>query len=189
MKLSALIGHPVAEDFTVTAMVDDSRRVTPGAVFVFDSRIVTGTEKFVAQALEAGARAVVVDPAGEALLEEALRLRVLVHPMPGQLLAHWAAAQSPGQPAHMVAVTGTNGKTSVAWFYRQLAQHCGHKAASLGTLGAYVGDTRASETGYTTPTALQLHPLLADWAAAGVTHAALEASSHALALGRLDGVR
>jgi UDP-N-acetylmuramoyl-L-alanyl-D-glutamate--2,6-diaminopimelate ligase len=87
----------------------------------------------------------------------------------------------------MVAVTGTNGKTSVASFTRQLFQGLGLRAANIGTTGIE-GDYQGA-TGHTTPDTLTLHRLLADMAGQGVTHAAMEASSHGLDQRRLDGVR
>src|SRR5690606_33192831 len=87
----------------------------------------------------------------------------------------------------MVAVTGTNGKTSVATFTRQIWQHLGLEGANIGTTG--VEGAYSAPSAHTTPEPVTLHRLLADMAAAGVTHAAMEASSHGLAQRRLDGVR
>jgi UDP-N-acetylmuramoyl-L-alanyl-D-glutamate--2,6-diaminopimelate ligase len=87
----------------------------------------------------------------------------------------------------VVAVTGTSGKTSVATFTRQIWQALGHRAANLGTMGV-LGDFTAP-LAHTTPEPITLHRVLRDMAEAGVTHAAMEASSHGLDQGRLDGVR
>src|SRR5690606_3030141 len=87
----------------------------------------------------------------------------------------------------MVAVTGTNGKTSVATFTRQIWQHLGLEGANIGTTG--VEGAYSAPSAHTTPEPVTLHRLLADMAAAGITHAAMEASSHGLAQRRLDGVR
>ena len=83
------------------------------------------------------------------------------------------------RPAHIVAITGTNGKTSVADFIRQIFEMAGLKSASLGTLGL-VSQTVKGENKMTTPDPVKLHALLADLKAAGVNHLALEASSHGL---------
>ncbi|WP_404403069.1 UDP-N-acetylmuramoyl-L-alanyl-D-glutamate--2,6-diaminopimelate ligase [Pelagibacterium halotolerans] len=100
-----------------------------------------------------------------------------------------AAARIAGpQPDHCVAVTGTNGKTSVVSFLRQIWEHAGIKGASLGTLGLTVGDTHVPGE-LTTPDALSLHRTLADLKKQGVEHVALEASSHGIDQRRLDGIR
>jgi UDP-N-acetylmuramoyl-L-alanyl-D-glutamate--2,6-diaminopimelate ligase len=88
-----------------------------------------------------------------------------------------------------VAVTGTNGKTSVAVFCRQIFESLGHSAASMGTLGVTAGAEQLTPAGLTTPDAGDVARLLADLAARGVTHLALEASSHGVDQRRLDGVR
>jgi len=92
------------------------------------------------------------------------------------------------QPAICVAVTGTNGKTSVATFCRQIFERLGHNAASMGTLGVRAGADQITPPGLTTPDAGDVARLLADLAARGVTHLALEASSHGIDQRRLDGV-
>ena len=103
-------------------------------------------------------------------------------------LARAAAKLHPRQPETIVAVTGTNGKTSVVSFTRQIWAAAGHKAASLGTLG--VSSPSGEVTGsLTTPDPVALHQLLDKLAGEGVTHLALEASSHGLDQRRLDGVR
>ena len=92
------------------------------------------------------------------------------------------------QPRTIAAVTGTNGKTSVAWFVRQIWEILGYKAASIGTLGAIASGFPEAPS-LTTPEPVTLHRTLAEFAAAGIDHAVLEASSHGLAQYRLDGVR
>src|SRR6185503_19327385 len=106
--------------------------------------------------------------------------------------AFWGA-----QPATCVAVTGTNGKTSVAGFCRQVFAHAGFKAASMGTLGVRISapgksgaeDEQVTPPGLTTPDAADVAELMARAAQAGVTHLALEASSHGIDQRRLDAVR
>ncbi|MCD7060140.1 UDP-N-acetylmuramoyl-L-alanyl-D-glutamate--2,6-diaminopimelate ligase [Pelagibacterium xiamenense] len=99
-----------------------------------------------------------------------------------------AACIAGPQPEHCVAVTGTNGKTSVVSFLRQIWEHAGIKGASLGTLGLMVGDKHVPGE-LTTPDALSLHRTLADLKKQGVEHVALEASSHGIDQRRLDGIR
>lgn len=160
---------------------DDTRHVQTGDVMVWDSRIAPQrTTQVLEQALANGAALIISDVQANG-----------VHTVPdaGAVLAAWAKAKNPAQPAHLVGVTGTSGKTSVAWFVRQLAALCGERSASIGTLGVMRSDTDADQdyTGFTSPTALKLHPILSTLAGEGVTHAAMEISSHALALKRVDG--
>jgi UDP-N-acetylmuramoyl-L-alanyl-D-glutamate--2,6-diaminopimelate ligase len=107
---------------------------------------------------------------------------------PRRRLALIAARFFGVQPEIAVAVTGTNGKTSVASFVRQLWEQMGFSAASLGTVGV-VGPSGTQTLAHTTPDPIELHRILADLARSGVTHLALEASSHGLEQRRIDGVR
>jgi UDP-N-acetylmuramoyl-L-alanyl-D-glutamate--2,6-diaminopimelate ligase len=111
---------------------------------------------------------------------------VIVVEDPRQVLARAAALWWGAQPETAVAVTGTNGKTSVASFCRQLWTALGRRAVNLGTVG--VEGAWEAPLRHTTPDPLTLHRVLAEARAAGVTHAALEASSHGLDQRRLDGV-
>lgn len=180
IKLSELLDTKLDTDITVSHITDDTRTLSAGDVFVFDTRNNPNrVEAFIAQAKAKGAAAIIMNIQAEG---------VIYHAHPGKVLATWAKHIYPRQPQHVVAVTGTNGKTSVAWFYNQLLNQVGIKAASIGTLGIYIGNEKIAETGYTSPTSLTLHKWLHELAEKGVTHVCLEASSHALALGRLDGV-
>ncbi|MCL4107666.1 UNVERIFIED_CONTAM: hypothetical protein GTU68_022127 [Idotea baltica] len=136
------------------------------------------------------AAAVLTDPAGVEIAQEALTgsdIALIVVEDPRQALAFAASLWFETAPQTIVATTGTNGKTSVATFIRQIWQILGLKAANLGTTGVE-GDFSAPLS-HTTPEPITLHGLLADMAEAGVTHAAMEASSHGLAQRRLDGVK
>lgn len=101
--------------------------------------------------------------------------------------AHAAAAVAGPQPKYCVAVTGTNGKTSVVSFLRQIWKHAGIRGASIGTLGMMVDDRHVAGE-LTTPDPLSLHKTMAELKAEGVEHVALEASSHGIDQRRLDGV-
>lgn len=106
---------------------------------------------------------------------------------PRRDFAKIAAAFYGAQPGHIVAITGTNGKTSTAEFVRQLCDIAGYKSASLGTLGLRTS-MQGGEGSMTTPDPVRLHAMLADLKAAGIDHLAMEASSHGLDQSRLDGV-
>ena len=113
---------------------------------------------------------------------------LILDPEPRRRLAQIAAALAGPQPATVVAVTGTNGKTSTVEFLRQIWAAGGTKAASLGTLGL-IAPGFDPGPGLTTPDPVTLAETLAGLARAGVAHAAMEASSHGLDQFRLDGVR
>ena len=140
---------------------------------------------FVGEALARGAVAVL---AGDTIKASALSVPLLHAAEPRQALAHLAARFYGAQPETVAAVTGTNGKTSVAAFLRQIWTANGFEAASLGTVGI-VTSKRETVLAHTTPDPVTLHKYLAALAAEGVTHLAIEASSHGLDQHRLDGVR
>ena len=174
----------------ITGLATDSRAVEDGALFAALPGVQTHGARFIATALERGASAILTDADGARLAAEALAgsdAALVVACDPRQTLAYTAALWSGAQPATMVAVTGTNGKTSVASFTRQIWEALGLAAVNLGTTGVE-GAVRAPMT-HTTPEPVTLHRILADCAREGVTHAAMEASSHGLAQRRLDGVR
>ena len=170
----------------VTGLAVDSRQVKPGYLFAALPGTAVHGADFAGQAIERGAVAILTDREG------AVRLRgttaeIIAAEDPREALAFAAALWSESQPEIMVAVTGTNGKTSVATFTRQLWQAMGAEAVNLGTTG--VEGAVTMPLSHTTPEPITLHRTLAKIADAGVTHAAMEASSHGLRQRRLDGVR
>jgi UDP-N-acetylmuramoyl-L-alanyl-D-glutamate--2,6-diaminopimelate ligase len=177
-------------DPVVTGLAVDSRQVRPGFLFAALPGSAAHGADFVPYALRMGAAAVLTNPAGAQIAAGALAahdVALVVTEDPRAALAAAAALWFGAQPATVVAVTGTNGKTSVATFARQIFQTLGHPAINIGTTGIE-GDW-AAPSSHTTPDAITLHRMLADAAAAGITHAAMEASSHGLDQRRLDGVR
>src|SRR5579872_1412436 len=170
----------------VSGISADSRGVKPGFLFA----AVPGTKAdgliYLPQALAAGAVAVLAERAPAAPLPEDAALVIV--PDVRRALALAAAKFFPRQPATIAAVTGTSGKTSVAAFTRQIWAALGHVAASIGTIGVV---TPAGEVygSLTTPDPVELHRVVDRIAGEGVTHLALEASSHGLDQHRLDGVR
>lgn len=177
-------------DPDITGISVDSRTVKPGHLFAALPGSTTHGADFIPYALRMDAGAVLTDRAGAEIAAEVLSGwpgAVIVAEDPRAALAGAAALWFELQPEHVVAVTGTSGKTSVATFTRQIWQGLGHKAISLGTMGVE-GDYQA-KLAHTTPEPVTLHRVLAEAAEAGVTHAAMEASSHGLDQRRLDGVR
>ena len=169
---------------TVTGLTADSRRVQPGFVFAALAGSAAHGRDFVKQAVAQGAAAVL--SAGD--LDVDPGVPQLVTSNPRRALAIAASRLAPRQPATLVAVTGTNGKSSTVDFLRQIWAHAGRNAASLGTLGAIWSDNTL-DLGHTTADPVQIHETLQMLADAGVTHAAMEASSHGLDQHRLDGVK
>ena len=177
-------------DPVLAGLAVDSRQVRPGYLFA----ALPGTQAhgagFVAAALDKGAVAVLTDAEGAALAGPAMQGRgvaVVVAENPRQTLAYAAALWFGAQPKTMVAVTGTNGKTSVATFTRQIWMALGLEAVNLGTTG--VEGAYAAPLAHTTPEPITLQRTLAACAHAGIIHAAMEASSHGLSQYRLDGVQ
>lgn len=173
----------------ITGIAVDSRAVRDGFLFAaMPGSKVHGAE-FAATALEQGAVAVLTDPAGAAICAEALDqygATLVLSDAPREALARSAALFHAGQPEVMVAVTGTNGKTSVSTFVRQLWIEMGLPAVNLGTTG--VEGAWSAPLAHTTPEPITLHRTLSEAARHGITHAAMEASSHGLDQRRLDGV-
>lgn len=174
-------------DPRVTGLSVDSRLVKPGHLFAALPGTRVHGARFIKYAVQMGAGAVLTDAEGAKLAQGDLGDAALILAEdPRQTLAYAAALWFGAQPPVMIAVTGTNGKTSVATFTRQIWELLGHGAANLGTTG--VEGAYQAPLNHTTPEPITLHRLLAEMAEAGVTHAAMEASSHGLAQRRLDGV-
>ncbi|HEY1630111.1 MAG TPA: UDP-N-acetylmuramoyl-L-alanyl-D-glutamate--2,6-diaminopimelate ligase [Rhizomicrobium sp.] len=167
-------------------LASDSRKVEPGYLFAALPGAKADGARFIADAVKRGAVAVLGrdDARGDA---EKLGVRFIADENPRARLAKFAAAFYGAQPKTVAAVTGTNGKTSVAVFLRQIWERLGRDAASLGTIGVV---TKRGEIAlnHTTPDPIELQALLARLAGEGVDHLALEASSHGLDQYRLDGV-
>ena len=181
---------PGAETVEVGSVTADSRRVTAGALFAALPGSEADGRRFIGDAVLRGA-SVVLAPAGTAWPEGVDRRPLVEIAEPRRALARIASVLAGPQPDGIVAVTGTNGKTSTAEFCRQLWALAGKRAASLGTLGlrAPEGVLVDAEPALTTPDPVALAATLAALARAGVERAAMEASSHGLAQFRLDGVR
>ncbi|WP_323041386.1 UDP-N-acetylmuramoyl-L-alanyl-D-glutamate--2,6-diaminopimelate ligase [Gemmobacter sp.] len=174
----------------VTGLSVDSRQVKPGHLFAALPGSKAHGGEFIRYALRMGAGAILTDPVGARIAAEELaasEAALIVAEDPREALALAAALWFGAQPDTMVAVTGTNGKTSVATFTRQIWQALGYPSINIGTTGVE-GDW-AAPSGHTTPEPITLHRMLADAAASGISHAAMEASSHGLDQRRLDGVR
>jgi UDP-N-acetylmuramoyl-L-alanyl-D-glutamate--2,6-diaminopimelate ligase len=189
MKLSDLLQRDLNADPDITGVTADSRKAGPGFLFAALPGSKVDGREFAAKAQAQGAAAVL---AGRDI--DGLHIPLVTAHDPRRAYALAAGAFYGQQPKTCVAVTGTNGKTSVAGFCRQMFAHAGFKAASMGTLGVRVSaasldDEQITPPGLTTPDAADVAELMARMAQAGVTHLALEASSHGIDQRRLDGVK
>jgi UDP-N-acetylmuramoyl-L-alanyl-D-glutamate--2,6-diaminopimelate ligase len=171
----------------ITGLTADSRRVAPGFLFAALPGARADGRRFIADAVASGAAAILA-PTGTDWPPGVPPRPLILHAEPRRALALLAAAHAGPQPEQIIAVTGTNGKTSTVDFLRQLWELSGRAAASLGTLGL-VAPGHTGGSGLTTPDPVELAETLAQLAREKVRHAALEASSHGLDQFRLDGVR
>ncbi|MCE2921132.1 MAG: UDP-N-acetylmuramoyl-L-alanyl-D-glutamate--2,6-diaminopimelate ligase [Roseomonas sp.] len=175
--------HAALEVIGITA---DSRAVRPGMVFAALPGARTDGRAFIADAVARGAAAILA-PEGTAWPAEAPMRPLVTSPDPRRALALMAAAFYGAQPECVVAITGTNGKTSSVDFLRQIWRAAGRKAASLGTLGL-IAEGVPPGPSLTTPDPVALHENLARLARDGVAALGMEASSHGIDQRRLDGV-
>ncbi len=191
MRLSDLVGprHGVPGFWSrvaIKGLSADSRKVEKGYLFAALPGSQTDGVKFMQAAIENGAAAVLL-PTGSVDVAD-VPVPVIEDADPRQALALMAARFYKRQPKTAAAVTGTNGKTSVVSFLQQIWQAMGFDAASLGTVG--LNSAHGSVLlAHTTPDPVVLHALLAEAAKQGVSHVAVEASSHGLQQRRLDGLK
>ncbi len=179
---------PAAAHMIVSGLSLDSRRVRRGdAFFALRGSQGHGIE-FAASAVQRGAQVVLAEaPAPEdvAPLDVPLLWIDDLHDQVGEIAARFH--DRPSESLHVIGVTGTNGKTSCVQLLAQALTLLGHRAASIGTLGAGVHG-QLCEGERTTPDAISVQALLAEFRDADVTHVAMEVSSHALVQGRVSGV-
>lgn len=190
MKLSELAPDiltpdPALRRLDITQVTADSRKVVPGALFAALPGSKADGARFVPEAVEKGAAVIVCG--SDDVLPEGLSVPVLRDGDPRRRFARMVGRFYAPQPKTVVAVTGTNGKTSVAAFVRQIWLGAGLEAASIGTIGV---TTRQGERygNMTTPDPVTLHQTLKELAVDGIEHVSMEASSHGLVQRRLDGV-
>jgi UDP-N-acetylmuramoyl-L-alanyl-D-glutamate--2,6-diaminopimelate ligase len=169
-----------------SGLASDSREVKPGYLFAAIPGMRADGQTFMADAVKRGAVAVLGAP-NIRPVAEALGVRFIADTNPRLRLARIAAAYFGTQPKVVAAITGTNGKTSVSVFLRQIWTELGHKAASMGTIGV-VAPSVEIKLNHTTPDPIEMHALLAQLKRDGIEHLAIEASSHGLDQYRIDGV-
>jgi UDP-N-acetylmuramoyl-L-alanyl-D-glutamate--2,6-diaminopimelate ligase len=178
---------PGEPEIDIVGLTSDSRAVKPGFLFAALPGTNTDGARFIADAARRGASAILAPPSAAALVHEA-NLPLIADENPRRRYALMAARFYGEQPDTIAAVTGTNGKSSVVSFTRQVWQRLGRRAASMGTLGVCAPGFEAGPS-LTTPDPADLHQALAALANDGIDRLAFEASSHGLAQYRSDGVR
>lgn len=173
---------------TVLGLTEDSRSVQPGYAFVAIKGLSVDGVEFIPKALEKGAVAIITYVGADV---GAVDVPVIYAENPRKTMGEIAALVYGAQPKTIAAVTGTNGKTSVAHFARQLWELCGQKAASIGTLGIIEGFEQPhdkEEASMTTPGVEQLHSSLKALTEKKIQHLAMEVSSHGLDQWRVAGI-
>ncbi|MDD3371546.1 MAG: UDP-N-acetylmuramoyl-L-alanyl-D-glutamate--2,6-diaminopimelate ligase, partial [Alphaproteobacteria bacterium] len=185
MRLSKITKLPIlGADVDISGITEDSRKVGPGFLFIATPGVKLDGREFIPDALKKGAVAVLLPEGSEA----PLGVSVVMTDNIRRETSAFAAAFYPHQPETIMAVTGTSGKTSTAQFAREISQALGHKSASIGTLGLV--DAEGMHYGsLTTPDAITVHKLLDECVGKGITHVAMEASSHGIEFERLDCVK
>ncbi len=183
MKFSHLISPLpfTGPDVEIRSITCDSRQVTEGALFAALPGTAADGRDYIVQAIEKGVSAILSTPGLP------LDVPYVASESPRLTYSQLASRLYDGQPETLVAMTGTNGKSSTVEFLRQIWSHAGLKAACFGTLGVRF-DGGYLPLSHTTPDAVVLHQTLAKLADMGITHVAMEASSHGLKQYRLDSV-
>lgn len=181
----ATLGLPGDPD--IRGLSADSRTVSPGFLFAALAGSHSDGARFVDEAIRRGAAAVLASDQAAAALRP-LGVPIVADANPRRRLAEIAARFHGPQPDHLIAVTGTSGKTSVAWFVREIWRVLGIAAGSLGTLGV-IAPGLHRPLAHTTPDPITLHARLAELKQRRVEHVVVEASSHGLDQYRLDGLR
>ena len=186
MRLSTLLGQALDQDAEFNGLSLDSRFIHPGEVFVALSGNASKGQDFIPMALERGAVAILTDaPVAGAFSVPVVQIESLRYRV-SELAARFYA--DPSQDLVVVGVTGTNGKSSVCDLLQQAWRQLGLPAAAIGTLGVY-GETQWRRPGMTTADPIQVQAELAMLRDAGVSHVAMEVSSHGLDQGRVEAVQ
>ena len=188
MHLSDLIPEYKGTAISISGIATDSRKIRKGDLFVAIKGNALDGHEYIDKAIAKGAAAVVAEPSCKV---KSAKIPIIKAKDTRSVAADLASKFYPAQPEMIVAVTGTNGKTSTAEFLRQIWSNIGWQSVSIGTLGVIdsKGNTITGEDTLTTPDAVTLHQLLHRLAIEQVSHVAMEASSHGIAQQRLAGVK
>ena len=187
-KLCSLLkcAPPVGADFTITHVTEDSRRARSGSLFIAVRGEAQDGHAFAKQAVEAGAAAVAGNQSGLDSLEGVPYIFVSRPRAAAGLVAH-ALSDNPSRAMTTIGITGTNGKSRTACLVQAMLNQAGHRCANFGTIGYYIGDEEIPAA-HTTPFGEDLADIFSQARKAGMSHVAMEASSHALEQDRVAGI-
>lgn len=174
-------------ELCVTDIITDSREVTPQSMFICLKGCKSDGHNYIREAEKRGAEVIVCNKKCRYKAERALLVYV-ENPREAYGKIWRNAAGKPDKRLKIIAVTGTNGKTTVSTMIFTALENAGKKCALIGTLGGYYNGEKTSVGAMTTPDPERLYPLMRKYADSGAEYAVMEASSHALALGKLDGM-
>ena len=182
MGLNMII-PPVRLEQDVKEIVYDSRKVTPGSLFVAIRGFRLDGHEFIGQAVNKGAIAIIAERDG--IVEEGIPVEVIRVPDSRVALARIAAAyyRNPSQKLKLIGITGTKGKTTTSYLVKSIIEAAGHKSGLIGTIDHRVVD-KVYPALNTTPESLDIQKLLREMVDAGCGYCVMEVSSHSLALGR-----
>ena len=174
-------------DIEISNVINDSREATPGAMFIAVKGVAVDSHRYIADVIDAGARAIVCEDMPERLNDGVTYIQVQNSVV---ALSHLADEwfDHPSRQLRLVGVTGTNGKTTTATLLYEMTRLMGHKAGLLSTVKNII-DTTEQEAKQTTPDHLTLNRLLHKMVTAGCEYAFMEVSSHACVQGRIEGIR
>lgn len=175
----------------ITGISDDSRSVKKGHLFVAISGSKENGKNYIEHAIKQGAKFIVIDKKSK-LKTQHSGIEYIQVDNPRAYLSKISSLFYKNQPENIVAVTGTNGKTSVAYFFQQICNLLGHKSASIGTLGVTTSEKEnklKTTSSLTSPMPIKLHKILKELYDQSYTHVAIESSSHGIHQNRLDNVK
>ena len=182
------ITHFESIDLEISGLCADSRMIKPGFLFAALRGFNLHGADYCEEAIIRGCTVILTDSEGQLQIKKLSKdpsIKLIVVEDPKQIFAHCVAIWFDAQPKILTAVTGTNGKTSVANFTRQIWEFLGYQASNIGTMG--VEGAVSYPLAHTTPDPIKLHQILFELVKHRITHACLEASSHGLDQKRLDG--
>jgi UDP-N-acetylmuramoyl-L-alanyl-D-glutamate--2,6-diaminopimelate ligase len=174
----------------ITGMAYDSRRVKPGYLFVAIQGSKADGHAFLIEAIRRGAVAIVIERMAYSHQEDTPGgLTQIVVPSSRKALAYLSSCfyGEPSKRLTCIGITGTNGKTTSSYLLRSILKTSGKRVGLIGTVTCFTGE-RCIPSSHTTPESLELHGLFREMVDAGITHVAMEVSSHALVQHRVDGI-
>lgn len=194
LKSLSILSDKNINDFEISRLCLDSRKCEENSIFFAIKGTQLNGEDYIDSAIEKGAKAIIIDESSNFPISEKKydNITFIKTPDIQQTLADICEEFYQNIPTNIVAVTGTNGKTSTACFFAMILKNLGYKSASLGTIGALIdGDftQNIDESGLTTPDIITLYETLTELQKRNIEYICLEASSHGLEQNRLGNIK